>query len=141
MINKIYQLFIVLFFGLFFSYFLPFEITNKGEFIMKETTRLGDPLMVILVIALLSLFFSTVSKKDIENNGRIQFDKLRDVPMNFIKGVLEVIFSIIFFLIVPTYVSFFCYGVFNVGVAFSMFIGVAVLYAMVSLAKKYYWHN
>ena len=139
--KRVYLTIILFFFSLLFSYSLPFDFTNNGELIIKENDGFGNPLMVIFVMAILVLLFYSVSQKDIDNHGKVRLDKVRDIPVTLIRGILEVIFSIVFFLILPTFVAFFCYFAFNLSVGFTMIIGMAVLFGTVLLAKKYYWYN
>jgi hypothetical protein len=121
------------------NFILPFTFSN-GDLVTKRIFSIGNPVLILFYIFLLLILLSTVSQKDINNEGKVILDKPKDIPKTIIRSVLEMIFGIIFIFFVPLIGGAF---LFWSGVSIELVAVICISYIafIVYLCKKYYWKN
>lgn len=124
--------------GIILNFVLPFTY-NNGNFVTKPVFSWGNPALILFYALLVLILFSAVSKKDTENKGKILLDKPMEIPKTILRSVLELLFGIIFLLVIPVIGSLYLYW--NLGLSGNLTILIFLGYVMllVTVIKKIYW--
>jgi uncharacterized membrane protein len=131
------QLVIAVLLGIGLNFLLPFTYNSNG-LVAKSIFSVDNYGLSLFYAFLFLLLLSTVTKKDINNKGKLLLDKPKNIPTTILRSVLEIVFGLVLLFLVPLFGGAILYWS---GIPMELVVLVCLGYigGLIYLGKKYYW--